>query len=171
MAPFPHLGWNGCRSKPLFECDICIDRAYECKGVMITFRNSTQSAYDRTGRDMPSIRPMLVLNFSHFEATRLSATTGALELQKKEQSDMISDQRTKRHSYFAALGGGVGLLVLVGTHAKVLDSLTGVPLASQEDGVGTGRRTECELVQGQCLATGLDNAVLGSAGEAQCSNR
>lgn len=33
-------------------------------------------------------------------------------------------------TYFAALGNGVGLLVLVRTHAKVLDSLTSVPLAS-----------------------------------------
>lgn len=33
-------------------------------------------------------------------------------------------------TYFAALGNGVGLLVLVRTHAKVLDSLTRVPLAS-----------------------------------------
>ena len=61
--------------------------------------------------------------------------------------------------------------MLVRTHTKVLDGLTGVPLGPQEHRVGTGGRTECELVQGQCLATGLDNAVLGSAGEAQCSDR
>lgn len=83
---------------------------------------------------------------------------------------MIFDQHLGC-AYFAALGGGVGLLVLVGAHAKVLDGLAGVPLSPQEDGVGTGRRAECELVQGQCFAAGFENAVLGCAGETQGSNR
>ena len=38
-------------------------------------------------------------------------------------------------TYLAALGESVGLLVLVRTHAEVLNGLTGVPLPPQQDGV------------------------------------
>ena len=70
-------------------------------------------------------------------------------------------------TYLAALGDGVGLLVLVGAHAEVLHSLTGVALATEEDGVRAGGRAESELVEGQSLAASLENALLGRLGEAQ----
>lgn len=86
---------------------------------MTAFCRNTHSAYDGTRRGVLSIRPTSVLNCLYLETTRLSATTGTLE--------------------FAALGDGVGLLVLVRAHAKVFDSLTGVLLAPQEDRVGSRR--------------------------------
>ena len=73
-------------------------------------------------------------------------------------------------AYFAALGGGVGLLVLVGAHAKVLDRLTGVPLATEENGVGAGWRTESELVEGQGLTAGVEDALLCGTRETEGSN-
>ena len=73
-------------------------------------------------------------------------------------------------AYFAALGGGVGLLVLVGAHAEVLDGLPGVPLAPEQDGVGASGRTDGELVQGDGLTTSLEDALLGGLGEAESSN-
>ncbi len=57
-------------------------------------------------------------NNLHLETTRSTTTTSLLEL--------------------AALGTDVGLLVLVGTETEVLDSLTGVLLATDQDSVGTG---------------------------------
>lgn len=61
----------------------------------------------------------------------------------------------------------MGLLVLVGTHAEMLDGLTGVPLAAEQDGVRPGRRAESELVEGQDLTAGLEDALLGRLGEPQ----
>ena len=74
-------------------------------------------------------------------------------------------------AYLPALRGGVGLLVLVGAHAEVLDGLARVALAAEEDGVRTSRSTHRELVEGQRLATSLQDALLGRRGEAQGSNR
>lgn len=73
-------------------------------------------------------------------------------------------------TYFAALGKGVGLLVLVRTHTEVLDSLAGVPLAAKQDGVRTSRRAESELVEGQGLATSLQDALLSRLGEPEGGN-
>ena len=75
-----------------------------------------------------------------------------------------------RRTNLATLGDGVGLLVLVGAHAEVLDRLTGVPLATEEDGVRASRRTKRELVEGEDLATSLQDALLGSGGEAEGGN-
>ena len=74
-------------------------------------------------------------------------------------------------TYFAALGGRVGLLVLVGAHAEVLDGLARVALAAEEDGVRTSRSTHRELVEGQSLAASLQDALLGGSSEAECRNR
>lgn len=59
----------------------------------------------------------------------------------------------------------MGLLVLVRTHAEMLDGLTGVPLAAEQDGVRPGGRAESELVEGQDLTAGLEDALLGRLGE------
>ena len=60
--------------------------------------------------------------------------------------------------------------MLVGAHAEVFDSLTGVALATEEDGVRASGRAESELVEGQSLAASLEDALLGRLGEAQGSN-
>ena len=70
----------------------------------------------------------------------------------------------------AALGLDVGLLVGVGTEAEVLDSLTGVLGATEEDGVGTGGETGGNLVDGESLTASLLNAGAGRGGEAQGSD-
>ena len=75
------------------------------------------------------------------------------------------------YAYLAALGGGVGLLVLVGAHAEVLHGLTSVPLAAEEDGVRASGRTEGKLVEGEDLTTSLEDALLGGSGETEGSNR
>lgn len=81
----------------------------------------------------------------HLETARASATTGTLEL--------------------AALGEDVGLLVLVGTEAEVLDGLTVVLGATQEQGVGTGGLLKSKLVEGQGAAASGQNARAGGGGE------
>ena len=49
----------------------------------------------------------------------------------------------------------------------MLDGLPCVPLAAEQDSVGTGGCTGSELVEGQDLATGLEDALLRRAREAQ----
>lgn len=56
-------------------------------------------------------------------------------------------------------------LVGVGSETEVLDSLTGVLGATEEDDVGTGWCAEGELVECDGLTTGLLNAGTGSCGE------
>ena len=60
--------------------------------------------------------------------------------------------------------------MLVGTEAEVLDSLSGVLGATEEQGVASGRGTESKLVQGQDLTTSGHDAGTGSSGEAESSN-
>ena len=60
--------------------------------------------------------------------------------------------------------------MLVGSHAKVLDSLTCVPLSAQQDSVGTGRCAQSELVKGDGLATSLEDTLLGRSGEPEGGN-
>lgn len=84
------------------------------------------------------------------ETTRPPASTGTLEL--------------------AALGLDVGLLVLVGTHAEVLDGLTGVLGAAEEEGVGTGGEAGSDLVDGEDLTAGLLDAGTGGGSEAESRN-
>jgi hypothetical protein len=84
------------------------------------------------------------------EATRPSATTGLLEL--------------------ASLGLDVGFLVLVGTHAKVPDGLTGVLGATEEECVAASGGTEGQLVESDGLTTSRDDAGAGGVGEPKGGN-
>lgn len=61
-------------------------------------------------------------------------------------------------------------LVLVGTEAEVLDSLTGVLGATQQQGVGAGGPLEGELIEGLGRATSSQDASAGGGGEAQGSD-
>lgn len=61
-------------------------------------------------------------------------------------------------------------LVLVGAEAEVLDGLTGLLGAAQEQGVGTRRLLQSKLVQGQGTAAGSGQAGAGRGGEAQGSD-
>ena len=86
----------------------------------------------------------------NLETTRPSASTGTLEL--------------------ASLALDVGLLVLVGTHAEVLDGLTRVLRTTEEDGVGTGGEAGGDLVDGEDLTTGLLDAGTSRRSEAEGSD-
>jgi hypothetical protein len=89
-------------------------------------------------------------NRLHLETAGPSAATSALEL--------------------AALGLDVGLLVLVGTEAEVLDGLAGVLGATEEEGVGTSGGADGDLINGEGLAAGLQDAGTGGGGEAESRN-
>ena len=88
-----------------------------------------------------------------------------------EEKDVSSSPTENQETYFAALGGGVGLLVLVRTHTEVLDGFTGVPLAAEKDSVRAGRRTERKLVEGEDLTTSLEDALLGGGGDTEGGDR
>lgn len=90
-------------------------------------------------------------NSLHLETTRSTTTTGLLEL--------------------AALGADVGLLVLVRAEAKVLDSLAGVLLATDEHSVAASGGTGSELVKSEALTASSLDAGTGSIGESQSGNR
>jgi hypothetical protein len=83
----------------------------------------------------------------HLETLGASATTGTLEL--------------------ATLGLDEGLLVGVGTEAEVLVGLTGSLGATDEDHVGASGGAEGELVEGDALTAGGDNAGTGGGSEAE----
>lgn len=57
--------------------------------------------------------------------------------------------------------------MLVGAEAEVLNSLTGVLGAAEQQGVAAGRGAESQLVEGQCLTTGGKNAGTGGGGKSQ----
>src|SRR4051812_36900718 len=57
-----------------------------------------------------------------------------------------------------ALALHVRLLVAVGPEAEVLDSLAGVLGPAEQEGVGAGRGAHGELVDGEALAAGLEDA-------------
>lgn len=61
-------------------------------------------------------------------------------------------------------------LVLVRSHAEVLDSLASVLGATEGEGVGTGGSTEGELVEGDGLTAGGQDAGTGGGGEAEGSD-
>ena len=86
----------------------------------------------------------------HLETLGASATTGTLEL--------------------ATLGLDEGLLVGVGTEAEMLVGLTGALGATDEDDVGASRGAEGELVEGQALTAGGENAGAGSGSEAESAD-
>lgn len=56
------------------------------------------------------------------------------------------------------------------THSEVLDSLTSVTLAAQQDGVGASRRTERELVQGKDLTARIQDTLPCRTSESQGRN-
>lgn len=60
--------------------------------------------------------------------------------------------------------------MLVGTEAEVLDSLSGVLGAAEEQSVASGGGTEGKLIEGQNLTTGSQDAGTGGSGEAEGSN-
>ena len=59
----------------------------------------------------------------------------------------------------------------MGTETEVLVGLPGVLGTSEEEGVGTGRGAESELVEGDGLTTGGLNASAGSGGEPESGDR
>ena len=60
--------------------------------------------------------------------------------------------------------------MLVGTEAEVLDGLTGVLGATEQQGVGTSGLLKSKLVESQGLAAGSEDASTGGGGEAESSN-
>lgn len=71
-----------------------------------------------------------------------------------------------------ALGADVGLDVATraSRDAEVLDGFTGILLAAEQQAVGTGRTALGQLVKGQALTTGLQNAGTGGLGETQSTD-
>jgi hypothetical protein len=51
------------------------------------------------------------------------------------------------------------------------NGLTDVPLSTEEDGVGSSRGTEGELVEGEALTAGSDDTLTGRGGESESGNR
>ncbi len=49
----------------------------------------------------------------------------------------------------------------------MLDGLAGVPLATEQDGVGAGWGTGGQLVEGDCLTSGVQNALLCGTRESE----
>ena len=81
-------------------------------------------------------------------------------------SNLPACLRTNK-SHLATLGKSVWLLVLVRAHTEVLDSLTGVLLATEKDGVRAGRGTERKLVEREDLTASIKDALLRAASEAE----
>lgn len=61
-------------------------------------------------------------------------------------------------------------LVGMWAEAEVLDSLAVALWTTEEDDVRAGRSTHSELVEGDALASSLQNASAGSRGEAQSAH-
>lgn len=60
--------------------------------------------------------------------------------------------------------------MLVGTHSKMLDRLTGIPLPPQQYGSRTGGCTQSQLIKRECLSTRVQDALLGTSGESEGGN-
>lgn len=88
-----------------------------------------------------------VMQRLNLETLRPSATTSLLEL--------------------AALGLDLWLLVLVWSHAEVLDGLAGVLWSTEEDDVRASWCAESELIESDGLTTGGLDAGAGSRSEAE----
>jgi len=91
-----------------------------------------------------------VLNNLDLETTGTSASTGLLE--------------------FASLRLDIWFLVLVGSEAEMLDSLSGVLGSSEEKGVASSWGSEGQLIDGQSLTTGSKNASTGGGSETESRN-
>lgn len=58
----------------------------------------------------------------------------------------------------------------VGTESKVLHSLASILGSTEKKSVGSGGRPKSQLIQGQCLTTGLLDPGSGSSGESKSSD-
>lgn len=58
----------------------------------------------------------------------------------------------------------------VGSESEMLDSFTGVLGATEEEGIGSSRRSQGKLIDGESLPAGLDDAGTCSRGEAESSD-
>lgn len=61
-------------------------------------------------------------------------------------------------------------LVLVGSEAEMLDSLSGILWSSEEKGIASSRSSQCQLIQSQSLSTSSDDASTSGCSEAKGSN-
>jgi len=71
---------------------------------------------------------------------------------------------------FPSLALDMGLLSTVRAEPKVLDGFPGVLRSTEKEGVGTGRRTESKLIQGDGLSTGSLDPSSGSSSESDGSD-
>ena len=55
-------------------------------------------------------------------------------------------------------------------HTEMFDSLSGVFLSSQQNGIRTLRSSQCQLIQSDDFSTRLLNSLTSSLGNSQCSN-
>lgn len=60
--------------------------------------------------------------------------------------------------------------MLVGSETEMLEGLSGVLWSSEENGVASSWGSESQLIQGQSLTTGCENAGTGGSSEAESSN-
>jgi len=70
----------------------------------------------------------------------------------------------------ASLRLNVWLLVFVGSHAEVLDSLTSVLWSSEQEGVASGWGTEGQLIQSQGFSSTGHDTSAGCGSESQSSD-
>lgn len=86
----------------------------------------------------------------HLETLRPSSATSLLEL--------------------SAFALDIWLLVLVWSHAEVLDRLSGVLWSSQQNNIAAGRGSHGQLIEGQTFTTSLLNSSSGSGCESESSD-
>ena len=60
--------------------------------------------------------------------------------------------------------------MLVGSEAKVLDSLSSILGSSEEEGVASGRGSQSQLIQSQSLSTCREDACASSCSESEGGN-
>lgn len=68
------------------------------------------------------------------------------------------------------IDAGCSYLVLVWSHAEVLDSLSRVLWSSEEKGVASSWSSQRQLIKSQSLTTSSDNASTGCSSESESSN-
>jgi hypothetical protein len=87
--------------------------------------------------------------------------------------NLESTRRTLATSLFelATFAADIGLLVFVGTHAKVLDSLTSVLCTAKKDSVSTSGSAKSKLIKRNRFTASLHDTSSSGLGESKCSNR
>lgn len=113
----------------------------------------------------PSSTSLLLLA-SLRDDVRLNAETKVSKMHTQSCSDSSDADRSR-----LAHSPGAHLLVLVGSHTEVLDSLTRVLGSTKKESSGTGRLAESKLVESQALSTVGLNASAGGTGEAEGGDR